>query len=462
MAWLGIILTVAGVWVPASNLWGRLPKTQAADLRRWLRQWVIKGLATPLALWLICNSDFSESFPPILGQIQAAAPGLATFQAWLDAAGTGLLVISSFWAAVTLGWLLVVIGQQVEDRRLFKGAVVGWSIFLLPLAALVLFGFGAAAAGVAGVVWLAPVAQSVIPLAFHARTGPAYHLATAKMHRDKYKEAEEAVLEELEKEENDFNGWFLLAELYANHFGDLAGAGRIIRETCAQPSTNASQVCLAFNQLADWQLNLANDPAAAHNALEEICRRYPDTHMARMARRRLLQLPASREEVIARRTPKSFRLPALGDSLDRAAVAPASPSERKADAARANDCVRKLQADPDNMAAREELARLLAERLDQAGAALEQMDLLLNMPQASDDQAAEWMGLRAAWQIKYLGDLQKGRETMEQLIRRYPQSSQAFAARRRINLMDLEAKIRAARAAVIPTREKPISLSLPP
>ena len=112
MAWLGIILTVAGVWVPASNLWGRLPKTQAADLRRWLRQWVIKGLATPLALWLIFNSDFSESFPPILGQIQAAAPGLATVEAWLDAAGTGLLVISSFWAAVTLGWLLVSLGNK--------------------------------------------------------------------------------------------------------------------------------------------------------------------------------------------------------------------------------------------------------------------------------------------------------------------------------------------------------------
>jgi hypothetical protein len=462
MAWLGIFLTAAGVWVPASNLWGRLPKAQAADLRRWLGRWVIKGLAAPLALWLICNSDFSENFPPILGQIQAAAPGLATFKAWWEAAETGFLVISSFWATVTLGWLLVVIRQQVEDRRLFNGAVVGWSLFLLPLAALILFGFGAAAAGVAGVVWLAPIAQSVVPLAFHARTSPAYHFATAKMHRDKYKEAEEAVIAELEKEENDFNGWLMLADLYANHFGDLAGAGRIIRETCAHPKTNASQVCLALNQLADWHLNLANDPAAAQNALEEICRRYPDTHMTRMARLRLQQLPSSREEVIARRTPKSFRLPALGDHLDHAAAAPASPGARKEAAARANQCVEKLQADPDDMAVREELARILAERLDQAGAAIEQIELLLNMPQASDEQAAGWMGLLAAWQIKYLGDVQKGRETMEQLIRRYPQSSHAFAARRRINLMDLEAKIRAARAEAKPAREKPISLSLPP
>jgi hypothetical protein len=462
MMWLGVILTVAGVWVPASNLWGRLPKAQAADLRRWLRLWAAKGMGVPLALWLICNSDFSESFPPILGQIQAAAPGLATFKAWLEAAGTGFLVISSFWAALTLGWLLVVIRQQVEDRRLFNGAVAGWSFLLLPPAALILFYFGAASAGVAGVVWLAPIAQGVIPLAFHARTGPAYYTATAKMQRDKYKEAEEAVIQELEKEENDFNGWLLLAELYANHFGDLAGADRIIRETCAHPATNASQVCAALNQLADWHMNLANDPAAARSALEEICRRFPDTHMNRMARLRLQQLPGSREEAIARRTPKYFSLPALGDSLDQAAAVPASPAEKKEAAARANQCVEKLHEDPDDMAVREELARLLAERLDRAGAAIEQIELLLNMPQASDDQAAGWMGLLAAWRIKYLGDLQKGRETMEELIRRYPQSTHAFAARRRINLMDLEAKIRAARSAANLPTEKPISLSLPP
>jgi hypothetical protein len=68
----------------------------------------------------------------------------------------------------------------------------------------------------------------------------------------------------------------------------------------------------------------------------------------------------------------------------------------------------------------------------------------------------------AAWQIKYQGDLQKGRETMERLVRRYPQSPHAFSAQRRISLMDLEAKIRAARSGANPAREKPISLSLLP
>ena len=82
------------------------------------------------------------------------------------------------------------------------------------------------------------------------------------------------------------------------------------------------------------------------------------------------------------------------------------------------------------------------------------------MPEASASQAARWMGLVAAWQIKYQGDVQKGRETMERLVRLYPQSTEAFGAQRRLALMELEAKIRAARSAANPAREKPISLSL--
>jgi len=216
---------------------------------------------------------------------------------------------------------------------------------------------------------------------------------------------------------------------------------------------------VAFNQLADWQLKLADDPAAARAALEEICRRFPDTHMSRMARQRISQLPASREDLIAQRTPKAFRLPALGKNLDQAAGAPASPAERKESAARANECVQKLEKNPDNIAVREDLARILAERLDKVDEAIEQMELLLNMPEAPADKAAEWMGMVAAWQIKYQGDLQKGRETMERLVRRYPQSNHALAAQRRMSLMDLEAKIRAARASAKPLAEKRISLS---
>jgi tetratricopeptide (TPR) repeat protein len=460
MALFGIIMIVAGVWMPASNLWRRLPKAQAADLRRWLRIWVVKGLAAPFLVWVVFNTGFSDRFPPLMEQIQAAPRGLATVEAFLDAMGDGFCIIGSYWAAMTLGWLLRELERQAEHRREFTRAVLGLSAFLAPLAVLIVWGFGAGAAGVAGVLWLAPVVQTVIPMAFREKTKPTYTRAVVKMQSDKYREAESAVIEELEKSEDDFNGWLMLAELYANHFDDLAGADRIIRDTCAQAQTTASEVCVAFNSLADWHLKLAGDPVAARAVLEEICRRFPQTHMERMARQRIGQLPSSREELTARLTPRTIRLPALGGKLDQAAPAPVSAAERKEAAARANECVGKLQKNPDDMAAREELARILAERLEKAEAALEQIELLLNMPEASAAQAAEWMGLMAAWQIQLMGDPRKGRETMERLISRYPQSAHAQAAQRRISQMDLEAKVRAARARANPGGAKPVSLKI--
>jgi len=48
---------------------------------------------------------------------------------------------------------------------------------------------------------------------------------------------------------------------------------------------------------------------------------------------------------------------------------------------------------------REKLARLLAERLNQADQGLEQLMLLLNMPDVPDAKRAEWLSLIANWHI---------------------------------------------------------------
>jgi hypothetical protein len=279
------------------------------------------------------------------------------------------------------------------------------------------------------------------------------------MHADKYREAEEAVIEELEKSEEDFKGWMMLAELYATRFSDLPGAERILRDTCAHPATTAPEICMALHRLADWHLQLGDDPAAARKTLEEICRLYPDTHMERMARVRIGQLPANRQELVEGRTPRRIPLPALGRDLAPVAAPHPPPAEREQAAARANDCVRRLQENPDNAPVREELARILAERLGKATSAIEQIELLLGMPDVTAQKAAEWMGLIGAWQIKYLDNPSAGRETLERLIRCHPQSTQAFAARGRLDLMDLENKLRAARSNAKPPPKIP-SLSI--
>ncbi len=88
----------------------------------------------------------------------------------------------------------------------------------------------------------------------------------------------------------------MLAELYANQFHDLAEAEKTILDLCAESSATLPQISIALNRLADWQLNLREDPLAARRVLEEICRRMPGTLLALTARNRINQLPATMAE----------------------------------------------------------------------------------------------------------------------------------------------------------------------
>jgi hypothetical protein len=146
-------------------------------------------------------------------------------------------------------------------------------------------------------------------------------------------------------------------------------------------------------------------------------------------------------------------LPALNASLEKPALAASEGIDRKQAAARAAECVEKLNQNPNDLPAREQLARLLAESLAKPELGIEQLQLLLTIKDAPEAKAVEWLALQAAWQIKYQQDPQSGRRTLERLIEAYPQSPQAFAARRHLSLMDLESRLRAARAGAVKPRE---------
>jgi hypothetical protein len=110
--------------------------------------------------------------------------------------------------------------------------------------------------------------------------------------------------------------------------------------------------------------------------------------------------------------------------------------ERHKAAEAANACVEILEQAPDNVPARERLARLFAEHLDQPDQGIEQVTLLLDMPDQPDARRAEWLGLIAAWHIRYRQDADAGREVLQRVINEFPQSPQALAARRRLQLLD--------------------------
>ena len=68
----------------------------------------------------------------------------------------------------------------------------------------------------------------------------------------------------------DFDGWVLLAELYAMRFHDLSSAAQTIGEICDDPKTTPVQFSIALNKLADWH-EAVGDRDEALRVLEQIC-----------------------------------------------------------------------------------------------------------------------------------------------------------------------------------------------
>jgi hypothetical protein len=432
-------LAVCAGWFLSEGL---TPERRKEEMRRTLLTWLVKGLVVPLAIWALMNVGLSWHLQPFMPQIQAAKNGgSGWFPVYLRVVSVGLLVISSYWTAVTLAWVLSETGKGLEgeSRNQFKALCLTCLIaMVVPALALVWFG-GWMLLGLGGIALLAPMAGYAPSIMNVKPTPPMYARAIARMKFGKYSEAELEIIRELEKCEDDFEGWMMLANLYANNFNDLPEAEQTILEICEQPKTTSSQLSVALHHLANWQLQ-RGDPVAARRALQMICHRLPGSHLAHMAELRMNQLPASVAQLRQQQNAAAIPLPALSETIDQAVPAPESPMERHKAAEEANACVEILKADPNQVPARERLARLFAEHLEKPELAIEQVKLLLEMPDQPDARRAEWLGLLAAWNIRYLHDKDTGRKFLERVMSEFPQSVQAFAARRRIWLLDSEAK----------------------
>jgi tetratricopeptide (TPR) repeat protein len=414
-------------------------------IRRWVLGWVLKGLLVPVALWVVLSAGISVRAPTWLPQIAAAkASGAGWLGAYLRATASGLMIIGSYWAAVTFGWLVALIYKYGEEPGRVFGAGALWGVLLFPMSCVVFFLAGLPGIGFVALFWLVPIAHATLSQNPARRPAPLYSSAIAKIHRGNYAAAEADVIRELEKCEHDFDGWMMLADLYANRFGEFAEAERTLRELADQPSLTPSQLATVLQRLADWHLH-RDDPAAARRVLEEICARLPDTRLARLAHLRIEQLPTICQRLRERREALPIHLPAPGTTLLATGAPDQTQINRVQAAAQANQCVERLNQNPNDVAVREELARLLAERLERVDQAIEQMELLLDMPGQPDKKKAEWLALIAAWQIRYRRDPDAGRTFLERIICEFPRTAPAFEAQQRLMLLKTEARLRKTR-----------------
>jgi hypothetical protein len=429
------------------------PETKRPLLRRWLVNWSLKGMLLPLILWALMNLGLAWNLPPFMPEIQVAQNSGAGWAAeFMHVAAVGAFIVCSYWAVVTLGWVLSSSLSILDPERRSHLKALCWTCSValgIPALCIVLLG-GWPLLGLAALLVVAPIAGYAPGLVYPKTLPPMYARAVARMKFGKYNEAEKEIIRELEKSEDDFDGWMMLADLYANHFHDLAEAERTVLDICEQPQVTPPQLSVALHRLADWQMKLGGDPTAARRALQVICERLRGTHLARMAQLRINQLPKTTEDLREQQTAGTIRMPALGDSMDEDSLEPVQ-IDRAAAAKAANACVEKLKSEPNDIPAREKLARIFTEQLQKPDLGIEQIGLLLTLPEPPEGKRAEWLGLIGAWELKYRQDTERGREALQQLLKEFPGSVHAFAARRRLELLDAEKQQQNVRSPKAPT-----------
>jgi hypothetical protein len=286
--------------------------------------------------------------------------------------------------------------------------------------------------GAGVVITLIPIVYFTLDLAEEPPARPVYDRAIGQINFGKYQAAEWELISQLEKREDDFQGWMMLAELYARQHKNIEDAARVVLDVCQNPNTSSAEISLACHQLADWQMEIAENPEGARAALQFLCRKLPETHFARMAEQRMKQLPRDAAELEHRKKPKRIQMPALREE-DPGTVAP--PVNRAQAAQEANRLTTLLTEDPNDVATREKLASVLAVQLGKVDLGIEQLQLLIGMSETLDAQKAKWLSQIAAWEYKLRNNEDRYAQLLRELIEKYPQSAPAFAAQRQLFLL---------------------------
>src|SRR6266567_4640411 len=199
--------------------------SQRKQTLRSLVLWSLRGLVLPGLVWMVMNFGISWNLQPFMPEVQwAQNSGKPWFPAFLEVGGRGFFLISSYWAAITLGWSLFSAGKKAEGevRESFKGlCLTCFLAMLIPGLGIALLG-GLPLIGLAAIAILGPMGAYGPSVLLPKKMPPMYARAVARLKFGKYAEAEWEIIRELEKREDDFEGWMMMADLYANHFHDLS------------------------------------------------------------------------------------------------------------------------------------------------------------------------------------------------------------------------------------------------
>ncbi len=271
---------------------------------------------------------------------------------------------------------------------------------------------------------------------------PFYFAAEGKRRQGLFEEAVAEVRKQLERFPGDAAGYMMMATIQAEDMHDMAAAAATLEELLAQPGLVPQAAVSALHALADWQLQLGHDTAAAGAALERIAKLFPDSQFAHAAEQRLAHLERVDETRDLRENAK-FQVQEHWRKIGLEKGGPAQPAKVDGDALAA-ECVKQLEQHPADTEARERLATVYAEyfqRLDLAAAQLEQ---LIAVPDETPKHVARWLNLLATFHIRCAKDRAGAETALRRIIERFPKSAMAEIAVRRLASLALELKARGA------------------
>lgn len=271
---------------------------------------------------------------------------------------------------------------------------------------------------------------------------PLFSVAEARRKQGRPREAVLEMQRQLEAFPTHFRAQMFLAETLADDLGDLEGAARTIERLLTQEDHPPRNWAHALTRLADWHLKLARDVDSARLCFERIIERFPDSEEEHLAHQRLAHLGGRQDPIHAaqRRFEVPRADPHLGTRSRAVANLPAGPDPLL----EAGRLVHQLEVYPHDNQAREELAVLYMDALSRPDLAVEQIEQLLEQPHAPERQVGRWLNLLADWALRSPGGTAGARAQLGRLIARYPGSATAEAARRRLSLLEFEAKKTAA------------------
>jgi outer membrane protein assembly factor BamD (BamD/ComL family) len=283
-------------------------------------------------------------------------------------------------------------------------------------------------------------------LALEAR--PLYSMAITRLKKGQYTEAIAEVHKQLARFPDDFGGWILLAEIYGDHLKDLESAEHAIQQILGHSSHTPLNIAYALNRLADWQLSLGQDRAAAQASLEAIIHRYPQSEHAHNAAQRIAHLTTS-EMLAEAKKPSVIPLPHRNEYIGlQGQVADPTPLE-ETPAQAASRLLAHLSDHPTDYEAREQLGLIYARDFQRIDLAADQLEVLIAIPNQTQKHVAHWLNMLADWNIQYAGNLTSAKLILERLVDLYPGSAVAANAEKRIAYLPLEMK-KKAKSQVVP------------